>query len=461
MAHHRPGCSGLTRRTFLAGASAVAATGLTARRSMPAASSFGGRAVEVARPENSMPGRFPGRVIEIRHPGCVGADHAIAAQPVQQMMRRGMCELTGAEHWTEAWGRFFERDDVVGIKVNPVGRKRQGLPNAVGSISSPEVLIEVVAGLRSAGVPARNIIVFERYAEEFRDAGYEAVLRSRPLDGVRWYASAEAYDNHQLDIEGYSRRRRRDRDPHVVGYDPDVFVHMGYAAPGTSSKDDRRFRSHLSLIVSRMISKMITLPVLKDHRSAGVTLALKNLSHGLNNNVARSHISNIYRRDKVESNPNQCNTFIPAAVAQEPIRKKATLHIMDGLIGVYEGGPGCWNPTWGTWQRKSLFFATDPVALDHVGWDIIDAERVRRGWQPVAQMGRAQLPAMMLSARLAALAGTLPMGNAALAVAGHLGRSQHTEQFDRRQPEHIYLASTMNLGTFDARHIEHRQVELS
>jgi len=140
------------------------------------------------------------------------------------------------------------------------------------------------------------------------------------------------------------------------GLDPDVFVNMGFAAPGTDQRDDRRFRSHLSMIVSRMVNKFITLPVLKDHRSAGVTLSLKNMSHGMNKHVARSHISGIRREAlqagdgsayaaafTVESGPNQCNTFIPTAVNQHRMRQKATLHILDGLIGVYEGGPGSWT----------------------------------------------------------------------------------------------------------------------
>src|SRR5439155_12723102 len=117
-----------------------------------------------------------------------------------------------------------------------------------------------------------------------------------------------------------------DRDAHVVGYDPDVFVSMGFAAPGQSARDDRRFRSHLSLIVTRMCNKIITIPCLKDHRSAGVTLALKNMSHGMNNNVCRSHVPNVYRIDGAVSGPNQCNTFIPTAVAQRPLMEKATLH---------------------------------------------------------------------------------------------------------------------------------------
>jgi uncharacterized protein (DUF362 family) len=383
----------------------------------------------------------------------------IQADSVKKMMGRGMCEMTGADHPTEAWRRFFEPDDVVGIKVNPVGRKRPEYPRAVESISSPEVLLEIVAGLKSAGVKPRNIIVFERYANEFRDTGYDQVMLERPMQDIRWYASSSGYDNSQLSIDGHDGRSRKDRDPHVVGYDPDVFVHMGFTAEDADSKDDRRFRSHLSLIVTKMVNKFITIPVLKDHRSAGVTLALKNLSHGMNNNVARSHLGTSRRQSGRSSGPNQCDTFIPTAAGQPMVREKATLHIMDGLVGVYEGGPGCWNRTWATWRHKSLFFATDPVAMDHVGWDIIDAKRLEEGWQPVAMMGQLyHTPAAMLSTRLASLAAHSSSEAAALAPVGPLFPSQETENFDRRQPEHIILASTIGMGVFDARNIEHRRI---
>ena len=342
----------LTRRGFLLGAGAGLAAGVPLTwlglkgwhaldGETAASGSFSGRSVEDPRPPYAMPGPYPGRVIEIHDRDAVRAAHHINAEAVQRMMQRGMCELTGADAAPEAWRRFFEPGDVVGIKVNPVGYRRQR--RVAAAISNPAVLLEVVAGLKSAGVRANDIIVFERYATEFREAGYDDVMRERGMDGVRWYASSLDGGELQVDIEGYDGRR--DRDPHVVGYDPDVFVQMGFASPHHDAKDDRRFRSHLSLIVSRMVNKIVTLPVLKDHRSAGVTLALKNISHGFNNNVARSHLSNILRSDGSVSGPNQCNTFIPTAASQLAIRQKATLHIMDGLIGVYEGGPGCWNQT--------------------------------------------------------------------------------------------------------------------
>jgi hypothetical protein len=463
---------GITRRGFLAGASAGLAAGASltwlGMRAWKGLHSdndlFAARTREDEHSAHAMPGPFPGRVIEVHRADSVSPENEVNHTAVKGMIDRGMVELTGADHPQEAWKRFFEPDDVVGIKVNPVGKK-QG--NYVGAISCPAVLIEVVEGLKSAGVKAKNIIVFERYANEFRDAGYEVVMNTRPMQGTRWFASASGYDSAQLDIEGYESRpgrpMRRDRDPHVIGYDPDVFVHMGFAqADPNYANDERRFRSHLSLIVTSMVNKIVTIPVLKDHRSAGVTLALKNLSHGMNNNVARSHLPSIYRLGDRTSAPNQCNTFIPTAAGQLPLRQKATLHILDGLIGVYEGGPGSWNTTWATWQRKSLFFATDPVAMDHVGWDIIDSERARHGWLPVAMMGQLQMaPPAVVSSYLAGLAARDGLDAAALAQAGSkAGPQQNLEQFDRRQPEHIILAGTIGLGVFDAGQIEHRVIKL-
>jgi len=106
--------------------------------------------------------------------------------------------------------------------------------------------------------------------------------------------------------------------------------------------------------LSKEVNKLINLPVLKDHQSAGVTLALKNLSHGLVNNVARSHSS---------STLNACGAFIPAVVSLPMIREKAVLHILDGIKALYHGGPGIPNPKF-VWEHKTMYFATDPVALD-------------------------------------------------------------------------------------------------
>src|SRR3984885_6807819 len=67
-----------------------------------------------------MPGPFPGRVVAVEHSGCI-AQNIYQPQPIRQMMEKGMTSLTGAPGWTDAWRFMFEKGDVVGIKVSPVG----------------------------------------------------------------------------------------------------------------------------------------------------------------------------------------------------------------------------------------------------------------------------------------------------------------------------------------------------
>lgn len=370
-----------------------------------------------------IPGPFPGKVVEVHHPGSIDNKRR-DREAVHAMVERGMRELVGCDDAIEAWRYFFVPGDRVGIKVVPVGRP--------DSISSHEVVWELIDGLQSAGVRRGDILVFERYRNEFLMCGYDKILP----EGVHWECSATEYDELQVDIDGHLPGKPKD---HVAGYDRDIYREMAYCAPKHDRHDDRRFRSHLSKIISQKVDKFISIPVLKDHRSAGVTLSLKNLSHGSVNNVARSHISSYsaaagyYHGVAI----NQCGEFIPAAVSLPPIREKAVLQVLDGLLGTWEGGPGNWNKTFATWEYKSLLFATDPVALDHVGWRIIDAKRADEGWPSVARMG---------------LEGEYRM------VEVKDGIRAPSEQFEMRQPEHVPLAATLGLGIFDPRRIDHRRL---
>ena len=107
-------------------------------------------------------------------------------------------------------------------------------PNAVGAISNPEVLLKVVVSLKNIGIKPSDIIVFERYAEEFCEAGYAQLLNERDLAGVRWYASSASGSGLQVDILGFDNGRDAcspELARHVAGYDPDVFVHHGLCQP--------------------------------------------------------------------------------------------------------------------------------------------------------------------------------------------------------------------------------------
>jgi uncharacterized protein (DUF362 family) len=191
-------------------------------------------------------------------------------------------------------------------------------------------------------------------------------------------------------------------------------MEMALTLPGQSIDNVTARRSYAARFITREVNKLINVPVLKDHQSAGITVALKNLSHGLVNNVNRSHSSRSL---------NVCNAFIPAVVAIPVIRNKTVLHILDGVKGVYHGGPGA-RPQF-VWEHNTIYFATDPVALDHIGWEVIDAKRVSVGMKKLAE-----------------------------------DTPDEFSTFVRRQPEHVEIAGALGLGEWDRAKIDLRQLKV-
>ena len=406
-------CGGMRRRQFLAGA-AAAASAMPMMGATPAFASARAR----QRPQGGgaapaegglgVPGPYPGQVIEARNPSMIRGGKK-DRDAIRATLGRGLTELTGADDAVEAWRSFFEPGDVVGIKVVPNGHPQHP--------TSPELVLEVIDGLEAAGVRRKDMVVFDRYESEFLSAGYQDILP----DGVAFGGlTAKEGDPSQLKLSFEGGKG-------ISGYDPDEFVEMNLVSSGHDPKDDRAYRSHLGLLLTRRLNKVVCLPCLKDHGASGVTGCLKNMSHGFVNNVERSH-----------SSPwsNATNTFIPSIVQHPIIREKCVLQIMDGIRGIWQGGPFGRNPEY-AWDYNALIVGTDPVAIDHVEWDIIDAKRKEMGVPGVGAVGRL--------------------------AADPFNR----EGFDIRQPQHIALAGNLGLGFFDYRSplgrrksINHRVVQV-
>jgi hypothetical protein len=342
---------------------------------------------KAATTKPGMPGPFPGRVVGVEHPACI-VSGVYQAEPVRKMMEKGMTALTGAPGWTDAWRTFFEKGDIVGIKVSPVGGAKL--------CSDAAVLHSILDGLKEAGLANRDIIVFNRYRQETYAAGIDKWVPA----GVRMEFASEAYNDVQLDMEGY---------------DPDHFMEMALIKPGENLNDPRYRRSYVSKVVTRQINKFINLPVLKHHQSAGVTIALKNMSHGMVNNVNRSHLT---------PTGNACGIFIPSVVSLPVIREKAVLHICDAVKASYHGGPGA-RPQY-MWEHKTMYFSTDPVALDKTGLRVIDAKRAEAGMASIA-----------------------------------LSKPDDASHYLNCQVEHIEIAGQLGLGIFDDKKIELKRFTLS
>lgn len=276
-----------------------------------------------------MPGPFPGRVVEIASTESI-VQNRVNSTVVRKMMQRGMTELTGAKTPQQAWQTFFNKNDVVGIKINA-----SGVP---GCVSSPEIVNEIILGLNEAGVPNRSIFLYERFPDQIDLAGYHAYVPN----GVR--------------IIGIESRRMD-----LTGYDKNVYFEVSFFG-------EEDTRSYLAKCVTAQFTKIVNVPCLKDHDASGVTGCLKNISYGSFNNVARSH-----RGHKTHTKP-----FIGQLCNLEPLRSKTVLQVMDGLRGVYHGGPFAPNQKF-MWFPGLLYFGTDPVAIDRLELEVIEAKRKEVG----------------------------------------------------------------------------------
>ena len=275
-----------------------------------------------------------------------GEYEALNGDIVRSMMEKGMQSLTKRDKLEDAWKEFVISDDIVGIKINPLS----------GPVLSTHrvVVDEIIAGLISAGVPENNIIVWDRFEEHLKRAGYEInvaeVARLRET-GFRCYAT----------------------DGQGPGYDEKIFYETDEDAK--NRRDENGMRSFFSKIVTEQVTKIINVPVLKQHAVTGISLSLKNLAFGSVNNTIRFH-----------PNPINCNPTIADICAEPTIKNKLVLNIIDGLLGCFDGGPG-YKPE-GTWQYNSLLFSADPVAIDRVGLEIIDAKRKETELGPMTSLAK-------------------------------------------------------------------------
>jgi uncharacterized protein (DUF362 family) len=334
-----------------------------------------------------MPGLYPGRVIELFDSRSI-VNNRVSQPVISVMLERGMKELTGETSSTAAWAKFVTPADIVGIKINPSG--------APACCSSPEIIKEIIKGLESAGVPTRNIVVFDRYAYEMDIGSYQTHLP--PGIGV------VGIQESKLDASGY---------------DANVYCQASFFGEWET-------RSYLASLVTEKLTKIINVPTMKDHSAAGVTGCLKNLGYGTFNNVARSH-----------QNPYSfTEPLIGVMCSVEPLRSKAVLNIMDGTRQVWHGGPLTQAQQF-IYSAGVLLVGTDPVAMDTIELQAIEKKRQQEG-------------APSLWAR----------DPKSITTDGREFYHDPAKNLFYRQPGHIAAAGKLGLGVSDLKQIEHRQIAL-
>jgi uncharacterized protein (DUF362 family) len=238
----------------------------------------------------------------------------ISEAGIREKIDQGVMQLTGKDKRIEAWKSLFSPDDVVGIKVNCIAGRALS--------SHLEIVHALAESLQEIGVRANHIIVWDRLNSDLEKAGYPIVTSDRK---VQYYGN---------DYHGYARSLE------MMGSVGSLFCK----------------------ILSEKCSAIINVPILKDHDLAGVTIAMKNF-YGAIHNPNKYH-------------DNNCDPYIAELNTSPIIRKKTRLIVCDALLAQYNGGPA-FKPQY-TWQYGGILVGRDPVALDRIGWDIIEKKRLEK-----------------------------------------------------------------------------------
>lgn len=307
------------RRAFCAGVGALAVTtasGCPRDRTAPRVPAVGAPA-ELTVSEH---GAGPSHVVEVRWAAAVDAHGRVDAAAVRQMLDAAMRRLTGATGRAAAWAQCAEGSKRLSVKVNSVTSQ---------AFAHPELAAAAAGGLVAEGGDPARVTVWDRDGSSLVARGY--ALDPAGTKGFRCLGT-DGTDG-TVDGKRYSAT--------VAG----ARVHFSPLLMGSDA--------------------LVNIAALKDHSMAGVTLSLKN------------NFGVITGADKLHGKVSQgsgCEPGISELAARAEIRDRLRLCILDGLVGVCDGGPGPADPQH-VFRYGGILVSRDPVALDRRGLAIIEARR--------------------------------------------------------------------------------------
>ncbi|MCK9461128.1 MAG: DUF362 domain-containing protein [Proteobacteria bacterium] len=265
----------------------------------------------------------PGHVVEVHKPGMRGRLFPYP-DAAREAVHKAVTTLAGEGDLGRAFGKFVSPEDRVGIKINVLGGRLAS--------TTKEIADAIVEGVRAAGVPDANIMIFDQFGGNMRGARYVWQEKPGQLRVI----------NHEV---------------------------LGYEDALTTCEGGGRGRLAKTLT---WCTAVINAPVPKDHDTAGVTCAMKNMVFGCVERPPMMH--------------QQIHTALPHFYALDAIRGRVRLVVCDGSFCLYDGGPKH-NPS-ASVTHDRVYATTDPVAMDTIALEIVEKYRAENGLKTLAQVRR-------------------------------------------------------------------------
>ncbi|MDL5046213.1 DUF362 domain-containing protein [Oscillatoria amoena NRMC-F 0135] len=256
---------------------------------------------------------------------------------ISAMTDRAIGSFFGAASAAAAFGKLVSPTDVVGLKVFST-------PGAVKA-TNKAIVRTVINALKAAGVPAGNIIVWDKFRFDLETAHFLPTFQLEEKIPVMATAPDAGYgDEPFYDFEVTGTLIWGDRDFNAKKASADI------NADGTGNLQ-LSTKSYFSRLVTQRCTKLINLPSLCDHPDFGINGALVNMAIGSVDNSRRFGVRPYFGVPP-----------IPDIYSNPAINNKVILTVMDALITTYAGGPS-FRADFSA-QTGQIFVATDPVAID-------------------------------------------------------------------------------------------------
>jgi hypothetical protein len=237
----------------------------------------------------------PSQLVRVHHTGAWDGDKLVP-DALRQMLDAGITHLTGINDARQAWAALFSPTESIAIKVNTILSSSYWTP--------VPLVMAVTQSLQDAGIPAEQIVIYDRDPSELGNAGFK-VNRDGP--SVRCMSSTKYAKGYKL-----------------VGIDASLSE------------------------VLLSCDALINMPILKSHGNAGMTFSMKN------------HYGSFQRPTEFYHSGKGIQQGIAELNAWPDIKNRTRL-IVGSLLNFVGASSWDWS---NALPGDSVLFSFDPVAAD-------------------------------------------------------------------------------------------------